>query len=288
MAYSMDMPIARFIVLFVLAGLALSAQSGKSVFVITDAEGVAGVCRQEQTEPTNPEMQKLLTGEINAAVRGFLAGGADEVIVWDGHDGSRTLSALMIEPRAKLVMGSLGPTMLLERGYAAIAFIGQHARANRSAAVMAHSYSSLGIQKIRMNGKEVGEVETRAALAGWYGVPVIFLSGDKAAAEDLHAIVPAAEVAVVKEGVGYYACLSLSAEAAQRLIEQKAEAAMKRLSEIKPYRIDGPVTIEVELTTRNTPAPDRLLPPGAERIGPRTIRFTGKDFMEAWRSWRGW
>src|SRR5207247_1338331 len=66
-------------------------QAKKSVFMITDAEGVAGVCRQDQTEPKDSEMRQLLTGEINAAVEGFLSGGADEVVVWDGHDGRDAL-----------------------------------------------------------------------------------------------------------------------------------------------------------------------------------------------------
>src|SRR5438552_5023311 len=70
-------------------------------------------------------------------------------------------------------MGSMGPGMTMERGYTAVAFVGQHGRANSRGGVMAHSYSSLGIQKILMNGKPVGEIETRTALAGWYGVPGI-------------------------------------------------------------------------------------------------------------------
>ena len=117
------------------------------------------------------------------------------MIVWDGHDGSQTLSALTIHPRSKLIIGDLGVTMTLERNYAAIGFIGQHARANRKGGIMAHSYSSLGIQTMLMNGKPVGEIETRAALAGAFHTPVIFLSGDQAAADDLHAIVPKAELA---------------------------------------------------------------------------------------------
>jgi D-amino peptidase len=276
----------RRIIVFLLAAAALAAQSRRSVFIITDAEGVAGVCRQEQTEPTNTEMQRLLTGEINAAVRGFLAAGAEEVVVWDGHDGSRTLSALTIHPRARLIHGSLGPTMLMERGFAALAFVGQHARANRPGAVMAHSYSSLGIQRLLMNGKEVGEIETRAALAGWFGVPVILLTGDQAAAEDLKAIVPNAELAVVKESFGYYACMSMSAEAAQQTIEKAAARAWGRLGEIKPYRVEGPVTIEVEYTTRNTLFPLAALPPGVERVDARTLRYRGKDFLEAWTRWQ--
>ena len=270
------------IVSFLLLAFSLHGQSGKTVFVITDAEGVAGVCRQEQVAAGNAEMQKLLTGEINAAVEGFLQGGADEVIVWDGHGGSNTLSALTIDPRAKLVIGRLGPSMLMERRFAAVAFIGQHARANSSEAVMAHSYSSLGIQSMRMNGKEVGEIETRAALAGWFDTPVIMLSGDEAAADDLRAVVPNAELAVVKESLGYYSCVSLSAQSARNLVREKAKAAFQKLRDIKPYKLEGPVTIDVERTTRNTPMPSAALPAGTELIGPRTTRYEGENFMEAW------
>src|SRR5882724_2198403 len=107
---------------FLLAVCAASAQMRKTVFLITDAEGVAGVCRQDQTDPKDQEMRQLLTGEINAAVNGLYQGGAEDVIVWDGHDGSQTLSALTIHPKAKLLMGGLGVTMTFERRYAAVAF----------------------------------------------------------------------------------------------------------------------------------------------------------------------
>src|SRR5574340_637453 len=122
----------------------LAAQK-KTVYIITDAEGVAGICRQDQTENKDPELRQLLTGEVNAAADGFFDGGADEVVIWDGHGGSATLSAQTIHPRARLLIGNPGPNMLFERRFSALAFVGQHARANTSAAVMAHSYSSLGI-----------------------------------------------------------------------------------------------------------------------------------------------
>jgi len=261
---------------------AISAQSKKVVFLITDAEGVAGVCRQDQTDPKDQEMRQLLTGEINAAVDGLYAGGADDVIVWDGHDGSQTLSALTIHPRSKLIIGDLGVTMTLERRYAAIGFVGQHARADRKGGIMAHSYSSLGIQTMLMNGKPVGEIETRAALAGAFGIPVIFLSGDQAAADDLHAIAPEAELAVVKEGFSNYVCQTLSAASARELIHDRARLGMQKIAEIKPYKIEGAVTIQIDYTTRNALGVDASLRPGAEVIDARTIRYTGKDFLEAW------
>jgi len=227
----------------------------KTVFLITDAEGVAGVCRQEQTDAKNAEMQQLLTGEINSAVAGFFDGGATDVFVWDGHDGSATLSALTIDSRAHLVMGLLPAQMLMDRHYSAVAFVGQHARADTLNGVMAHSYSSLGIQNLLMNGEPVGEIETRAALAGWFDTPVIFLSGDRAAAEQLKKIDPDAETAVVKEGLGNYSCVSLSAEAARRLIRERATAAMAKIGTIQPFRVKGRVTIEIEYTSRHALTP---------------------------------
>ncbi len=274
----------RICVLLLLAGLPLQAQAKKTVFLITDAEGVAGVCRQDQTEPTNVEMRQLLTGEINAAVEGFFAGGADEVLVWDGHDDSETLSALTIEPRARLIIGKLGPSMLFERGFSAVAFIGQHARADSRGGVMAHSFSSLGVETMLLNGQPVGEIEVNAALAGHFHTPVIFLSGDQAAAAQLHAIVPKAETVAVKEGLSNYTCISLSAPAARDLIRAGAVRAMRRLAEIPPYVVAGPVTFQVEFTTRNALPVE--IPRDAEMLDARTVLYRGKDILEVWKLYR--
>ncbi|MEK7405289.1 MAG: M55 family metallopeptidase [Acidobacteriota bacterium] len=264
----------------------LWGQAKKTIYMITDAEGVAGVCRQDQTDPKDAEMRQLLTGEINAAVEGFFAGGADEVIVRDGHDGSQTLSVLTIHPKAKLMIGPLGPTTTLDRRYTALAFVGQHSMANVRGGIMAHSFSSLGIQNMLLNGKPVGEIGIWTAMAGWFDTPVILLTGDRAAAEELRAMVPEVEAAVVKEGLGRYTCLSMSAPAARDLIRERAAAAMGKIGSIRPYKVRGPVTIQIEYTTRNSLPIDAGLAPGAEVVDDRTVRYRGKDFLEAYTRYR--
>jgi D-amino peptidase len=276
----------RSIVVLLLLVCPLVWGQKKTVFLITDAEGVGGVCRQEQTDPKDPEMRQLLTGEINAAVDGFLAGGADEVIVWDGHDGSQTLSTLTIHPKARLIMGGLGPSMLMERRFSAVAYVGQHSKANIRAGIMAHSYSSLGIQNMLLNGKPVGEIDVIAAMAGHFDTPVIMLSGDQAAADELREIVPGAEFAVVKEGIGRYTCISMSATSARDTIKEAARRSVAKIGSIKPYIIPGPVTLQVEYTTRNSLPVGAELRTGAEVLDDRTIRYRAKDVLEVWRLYR--
>src|SRR5207249_518089 len=83
---------------------------------ITDMEGVDGIFSSELQcipfqSPRWEESRKLLTGEVNAAVEGLFDGGATDVVVWDGHDSSRTLSALDIHPKARLLTGQpVSPT----------------------------------------------------------------------------------------------------------------------------------------------------------------------------------
>jgi D-amino peptidase len=146
---------------------------------------------------------------------------------------------------------------------------------------------SLGIQTKLMNGKPVGEIETQAALAGAFSTPVIFLSGDQAVADDLHAIVPDAELAVVKEGLSNYICISMSAQAGRDLIRSRATSAMKELGSIKPYKVEGPVTIQIERTTRKAMGIEAPVRPNAEVIDARATRYHRKDFLDAWIQARG-
>ncbi|MCJ7501833.1 MAG: M55 family metallopeptidase [Acidobacteriia bacterium] len=280
-------PLLVFAVMLSLVSLAAGQTSkGKKVFVITDLEGVSGIvdsdtqCSPYQC-PRWEESRKLLTGEVNAAVGGLLEGGATEVVVWDAHDGSRTLSVTDIHPQARLLTGTpVSPTCELDPGYSAVVFIGQHAMAGAQNGILSHSYSSQGIQNIWVNGKPTGEIGARVMLAGYFGVPVIMLSGDTAACKEIHALVPQAECAEVKSGVSRGAGLTLPHSAACALIREKARRAMERLGEFKPYKITGPAEVKVEFTPRGTP--DFAPREGVERLNDRTWVFRGKDIVDAW------
>ena len=88
-------------------------------------------------------------------------------------------------------------------------------------------------------------------------------------------------------GLARYSCITLSAAAARDLIREKAAEAARKIGSIKPYRITGPVTLEIEYTTRNSLPIAAGSEPGREVVDDRTIRIHGKDLAEAWTRYEG-
>jgi D-amino peptidase len=278
---------ALSVVVALVASAGAAAQ--KKVLMITDMEGVDGIFDSDLQcipfkSPRWAESQKLLTGEINAAVDGLLDGGATDVVVWDGHWEGRNLSVLDIHPKARLLTGNLMSYIPPNPSYSAQIFIGQHPMAGAKNGVLSHTESD-SIQNVWVNNKPTGEIGINMLLASAFGIPTIMLSGDTAACEEIHDLVPEAECAEVKSGVSRNAALMLSHPAACALIREKARRAMQRLPEFKPYRVAGPVEIKVEFAPLGThgfwPRDD------VEQLNERTWAFRGKDFMEALQKWWG-
>jgi D-amino peptidase len=254
---------------------------GARILIVTDLEGVGGVNNaDEQLLPDQRrylESRRLLTGEVNAAVEGALAAGASEVVIWDGHDGSRTLSIDEIHPRAKLLQGRPSPAnyYLSRKLYDGIMFVGQHAKAGAMNAILAHS-QSFSVKRITINGKEVGEVGQIAAIGGYFDIPIIMLAGDQAACEEMIELQPKAVTVAVKRLAGKASSLSLSHEEAKTQIKKAAQTAVMHVADYKPWKIAGPV----EMTFEFKPQPPQY--PEA-----RTSSYHGQTVLEAFEAWLG-
>ncbi len=265
--------------LLLFAGLAFA--QGPRIFIVTDVEGVGGVNNaDEQLLPGQrrfEESRRLLAGEANAAVEGALAAGASEIVIWDGHDGSRTLSIDLIHPQARLIQGKPTPAnyYLSERAYDGVIFIGQHAMSGAPNALLAHS-QSFQIKRITINGKPVGEIGQMAAIAGHFGIPVIMLAGDQAACDEIREFQPKAVTVAVKRLIGRGSSLSLSHEEAKRRIQAAAREAVSRIGEFQPWKIPGPVEMKFEYVPQ---LPDR--PEG------RVAVYRGATVLEAFEAWLG-
>lgn len=224
-----------------------------------------------------------MTREVNAAIEGALAGGATEVIVNDSHDGQRNLLGEELHREAKYISGSdkrLGMMQGVDLdGISAVFYTGYHARAGTPAAPLAHTWSTW-LQDVRFDGVSTGEYGINAAIAGHFGVPVVFVAGDeKAVAQVQDFIGDGVEGAIVKWGMSSTAAMHLHPEKAQEIIRDGAERAVARVAGASPYTLPNGVTVELEFDHQSR-ADQAMLLPGVERAGERAIAFRPADGLE--------
>ncbi len=276
--------------LFVFTGIAFGQErKGLRVFISADMEGVAGAVDAEQLLPTGmdyPLFRKLLTAEVNAAIEGALAEGADKITVADSHGEELSILPDELNPKARLVRSGPRPLGMMEgidQGFDAAILIGFHASINTPQAVRAHTLSSARYFDVRLNGKHASEAMLCAAIAGQFGVPVVLVSGDDKAIEEVHQTIdPGIEGVVVKRALGYESAESVSPQVAQSMIRDGTEKALARVGTFHPYVVSKPTTIEVTFKSMINAEILAFLPYVTREDG-ATIRFTGKDILEVER-----
>jgi D-amino peptidase len=259
------------------------------IFVSADMEGVAGVARDEQTDPSSPfhaASCHLLTQEVNAAVEGAFEAGVQEVVVVDGHWNCTNLLPEELHPGAELVSGYPRPLYMgagMGPGFDAAFFVGYHAAAGTPGAVLDHSYADPRlVHQVRLNGVPQSEGSLTGYLCGAFDCPVALFTGDAAAVAQMHEFVVEVEGIVVKEGLGRQAARSLHPRMARERIRSGAARAIQRLSNIPVMRPASRVELEVDLgATSMADSCERV--PGVSRLGPRLVGYASADYVEVYR-----
>ena len=272
------------------------------VLISADMEGTCGVVSWTQVmppevvggrEPTSQDRyfrtRERMTAEVNAAVEGALAGGAAEVIVNDSHDGMRNLIPDQLHPAVRFITGNDKPLGMVQgvdlEGVGAVFYTGYHAKAGTPAAPLAHTWSGW-LNDVRIDGTSTGEFGINAAVAGYYGVPVVLVTGDiKAVAQTQTFLGDQVVGAVVKEGISTFSALHLHPEKARQVIREAAEAAMGRVRDAQPYTLEPGRTVELDFD-HQARADQAVLVPGVSRIGERSVAWIPEDGHEFIRTFR--
>ena len=261
------------------------AQQGLKVYISADMEGVVGAVTGDQLGPSGFEygrFRQLMTNEVNAAIEAARAMGATEILVSDSHGNGENLLIEDLPADIQLVRSWPRPLMMMEgidESFDAAVLIGYHASTTNTQGVRAHTISSASLTAVRLNGVEMMEASINAAIAGDFGVPVVMISGDDATVEEARRIIGDVEGAVVKWSYGFHSARTIMPEASYALIDERVRAALGRLDDFEPYRMEGP--IELEISFKNyMPAELMAYLPNVERVDAHTIRFTGRDMTE--------
>jgi D-amino peptidase len=260
--------------------------------IFVDMEGMAGVEVWDQVSAGKPqyeETRRLMTGEVNAAVRGAKAAGATDIIVVDCHGagGSFSFKSLLtehLEGGATYVLGHTWCRYVepLKEGCDAALLVGAHAMAGTPDGILCHTVSSEAWHNAWINDQLVGESGIEAAICGVWNVPVVFVSGDEATCREVTELLGAKVVtAPVKQGLGRFSAKTLSHGDACAMIEKRVKHALATKDWPEPYKPASPVKLTVELA-----APEHALHfagrQGVEVVDPRKVIATGDTFWELW------
>lgn len=264
------------------------------ILIAADMEGISGVVHWDQTDSKHKEyarFRKLMTGDVNAAIRGAYEAGASEVIVSDGHGSARNILVEELDPRARLNSGSPSPLAMIQgidSGVQAAMFIGYHARAGSENAILDHTWSGRCVVNLWLNGLCMGEIGMNAAVCGHFDVPVILISGDQTACAEAQALIGPLETVAVKQAKGRMAAECLPPEIAQKGIYEASLRAVQHLRQghaPEALKLQQPVTVTLELTHSDM-ADRAMIFPATRRIEGRRIELTADDAVAAYRAMR--
>jgi D-amino peptidase len=255
-------------------------------------EGATGVVHNDQLMQGKFDYargRKFLTGDVAAAAQAALSmDDVHQVLVCDGHGNMRNLLIEELPRNCEVVVGPASSKVLcqsegLDASFGAVMFVGYHARAGSRDAVLPHTWIGSLIHEVRVNGRVFGETAINAAIAGEFGVPVIFVSGDEALCREAKADLGADLIAVsVKRAVGPKAAIcrtpAATADDIRIGVLQGIEAVKKR----KPFKVTGPVDFVIAFH-QFAQAERAAKRPGVERCGEREVSIRRDTYLDAVR-----
>ena len=215
--------------------------------IITDLEGVSCVDSVDMMIADSVGYQfarKQLMLDVNAAIDGAFDGGADEVLVVDGHGTGQNFIPGMLDGRAKQLSAAEFIKCPLD-GFDALMTIGCHAMAGCEKAFLDHTQNSRTWFEYTVGGKKYGEIGQQAIIAGVYNVPLVMISGDDSACKEAKILVSNIAVASVKTADVRNKANCIEVENALKKIYEAAFDGVKRYKQIKPYHIQTPTEISV-------------------------------------------
>ena len=258
------------------------------VFISADIEGTCGIASWAETERSAAmdytPFQKQMTREVRAACDGALAAGADGLLVRDAHDSARNLEPAALPECARILRGWTGDPLSMMSGldrdsYDAVLFTGYHAWASSGGNPLSHTMN-LRNDYVTLNGVRMSEFLMNAYTAGYYGVPVVFLSGDRALCDFARELIPGIVTVPVNEGLGG-ASLSIHPDAAVRAIREGAERAVRGA---KNCAVPMPDRFEMAIRFReHQTAYSKSFYPGARLEDEKNVVFASGDWYEMLR-----
>lgn len=274
---------ALLIVALGVTAAAAAATQPLKVFISVDMEGITGVYSEKEVSRGQPDydyFREIMTRDTNAAIEGAFAAGATEVMVREGHGGMNHLLLDMLDKRVRVVRGPTHPQSMMvmmegfDSSFDAVVLVGYHARTDYPNSILPHTMGK-EVLYFKVNGQSQSEGSYNALIAGLYDVPVVMLSGDKAACEEARQTIAAnMETVAVKEALNG-GVITLHPQSARKLIREATERGVRNRAAIRPYKLTPPYAITMKVSE------PRHMMEGASLNAAGEIEFTSPDLLKA-------
>ena len=252
------------------------------IMIRSDIEGVTGVTTYAEAEKSEFGRQMLMN-DLMACIDGLIAGGADELVVYDEHTDGRNVDMATLPANVSVIRGKPHYTPDwggIDDSFNAMVMVGFHAKSGVAGALLPHSYSRKNLD-IRLNGISVGEIGMEAAVAGDFGVPLWLVTGDSAGMKEAEEQVAGVQTVTVKEAMGEAQALCYAPVKTAARIKAAAQNIVKNPPPVKPFKIAGPVTMEIDLAVSDYTEKLKSLRAGLFKSG-QTIVLNGKSVTDVW------
>ena len=265
------------------------------VLISADMEGATGVTWPADVQPGTEQWQRcrhMFTSDVNAAIAGFFASGAGEVLVSEAHATMRNLLLEDLDRRAAMLTGRHKDLSMVEGiqdpAVEAVAFLGYHAAAGAEG-VLAHTYLANSITSVRVNGQVGSEGRLNAYVAAEFGVPVVLVTGDDRACADAASYAPGALTVAVKDCVSRYAAICRPPEETAAAIAAAATEAGKLAGRHAAGQAGGTdpggYTVEIEVDATHL-AQAAAIVPMVRRTGDRTVSYHSESAWDMIRCFK--
>jgi D-amino peptidase len=259
------------------------------VYISADIEGITGLVSWSQCGRPDGQhfdyafARRMMTHDVNAAIRGAREAGATEIVVKDSHGNSKNLLIEDLESGVRLVSGHGsgidGMMEGIDDTFDAAMLVGYHAMAGTTAGIMEHTITG-SVHRLSINGMPAGEMALSAGVAGRYGVPLVMVSSDEAGCSEAKDLIESVRTAVTKYGLGRYMGELKHPSETRKLIEDAAREGLRAHDAILPWKPTEPVTIRVEFN-RSEEADFCAKLVKARRIDAYTMEVEHDDYLTA-------
>lgn len=260
------------------------------IYVKVGMAGVSGVISPEQLRPGCQEYEDArhaLAQDLRAVIEGALRGGASEALVYDAHLHGRNINLDVLDERVRVIAGRPEPRdgffYGLDESFVALYLVGYRARAQAPGALLPGTYDD-EIASLRVNETEVGEIGMEAALAGKFGIPLAFVSGDSATVRETHELLgDEVEAVEVKEALGPTSAICLPTAKTTKLLRAAAARAFQKARRLPAVVFRSPTTLHVEFRKPES-AKALARTASARRVGECGVCIEGQGVVDVFRT----